>query len=270
MWLKLSPTKVGSWQGCPRKYFYSYVARERAGRAWAHLSYGNAVHAALRSWFELPAEHREVDAIPGLIDGAWSNAGFKDGEQATLWRERAAAIIRDYLDGIDPHFEPMSTERSLAFKTDAFIMEGRIDRLDESGGEVAVVDYKTGRRAPDAGEVRGSSALAMYALMVQRCLGRPAFEVSLHHIPSGVQSSWRHSPESLLRHEQRIGQIAADISLAQDTWEAADRNPEIIDELFPATPGPLCGFCDFWGRCAVGQATTQRKESWAGLGEDEG
>jgi len=269
MWLKLSPTKVGSWQGCRRKFYLSYVAKEPTGNAWAHLSYGNAVHAALRSWFDLPAEDRDSDAIPGLVDRGWNDAGFKDAEQAARWRARAAVIIREYLDGIDPRFEPMSTERSLAFKTETFIMEGRIDRLDESDHEVAVVDYKTGRHAPSADEVRGSAALAMYALMVQRCLGRPAFDVSLHHVPSGERISWRHSPESLLRHERRIGQIAADISLAQDTWEAADGSPEVIDELFPATPGPLCGFCDFWDLCAVGQATAQRKEPWAGLGEDE-
>lgn len=270
MWLKLSPTKVGSWQGCPRRYFYSYVTRQRPGKTWAHLSYGNAVHAALRSWFEIPANERHRDSVPRLVERGWSDAGFRDEKQAAEWRARAAEVVADYLGGIDPDFEPLSTERSLAFKADTFIMEGRIDRLDESGGEVAVVDYKTGRRVPDEDEVRGSSALAMYALMVQRCLGRPAFEVSLHHIPSSTRISWRHSSESLRRHEQRIEQIAADVSRAQDTWEASDHDAKLLEELFPPDPGPVCGFCDFWDMCVAGQAHTQPKESWEGLGEAAG
>jgi hypothetical protein len=87
VFLKLSPTKVSAWQDCPRKYYFTYVAKERRGRSWAHLSYGNAVHGALRSWFDLPTEVRTPDRIPKLVDDAWSNAGFADETQAARWRE---------------------------------------------------------------------------------------------------------------------------------------------------------------------------------------
>ncbi len=265
MLVKLSPTKVGAWQDCPRKYFLTYIARERHGRSWAHLSYGNAVHGALREWFDLPVEQRTADRIPALVDGAWTDAGFQDQAQAARWRATATRIVRDYLAGVPSSFEPMSTERSLAFKTETFIVEGRIDRLDERDGEVSVVDYKTGRSAPAEEEVRGSAALAMYALMVQRTLNRPCFDVALHHVPSGSQVTWRHTPRTLERHLDRIGELATDITRAQDTWESTEQSDEIRDELFPARPSALCGYCDYWDICPSGQQQTRRRESWEAL-----
>lgn len=269
MFLKLSPTKVGSWQDCPRKYYYSYIDRQRRGQSWAHLSYGNAIHGALREWFDLSAPERTADRVPALVDRAWSNAGFRDEQQVSQWRERAVRIVSDYLTGIASDFEPMSTERNLAFKTDTFIVEGRIDRLDEEDSGVAVVDYKTGKSAPSPDEVRGSLALAMYALMVQRTLNRSCFDVSLHHIPSNTQVSWRHTPATLERHLERVAGIAADITRAQDTWESTDQSDEIRDELFPARPGALCGYCDFWDLCPTGQLHTSRREPWEALVLDE-
>jgi RecB family exonuclease len=269
MLVKLSATKVGTWLDCPRKYFFSYVARQPRTRSWAHLSYGNAVHGALREWFDLPMGARKAERVPALVDAAWSDAGFEDESQAAHWRETATTVVREYLAGLPAAFEPMSTERNLAFKTDSFIMEGRIDRLDEHEAEVAVVDYKTGKSVPSNDEVRGSTALAMYALMVQRTLNRACFDVSLHHVPSGSKVSWRHTPRTLHRHLERIGAIAVDIDRAQDTWESTDSSDAVRDELFPPRPGRLCGYCDYWDICPAGQQSAQRRESWAGLESPE-
>lgn len=141
---------------------------------------------------------------------------------------KTTASIHNPLDSpIVGNTGKISTERNLAFKTDTFIVEGRIDRLDEEDSGVAVVDYKTGKSAPSPDEVRGSLALAMYALMVQRTLNRSCFDVSLHHIPSNTQVSWRHTPATLERHLERVAGIAADITRAQDTWESTDQSDEI-------------------------------------------
>jgi len=273
VFVKLSPTKIGTWQDCPRRFYYSYVARERSRRSWAHFSYGNAVHGALRAWFDVPSDARKVDPeaelVDQLVDRSWSNAGFRDADQAAEWKQRAVRIVRDYLSGLDPHFEPLSTERNLAFKQDGFIVEGRIGRLDESARVVTVVEYKTGKSAPSSDEVRGSAALAMYALMVQRALDRPCFDVALHHVPSGARVAWQHSAQSLDRHLNRIAGIAADIGRVQDTWESTDQSEEIRDELFPPQPGALCAFCDYWSKCPAGQLRSPQRESWEGLSRDD-
>lgn len=270
--VQLSPTKAGTFQDCPRKYYLSYVARERHGRSWAHLSYGNAVHGALRYWFDLPVHERTPDQAAALVADSWKDDGFRDSEQAQRWRQRAVQIVGNYLAGLDPHFQPMSTERTLAFKTDTFSMQGRIDRLDEDATGVAVIDYKTGKNPPTIDEVRGSAALAMYAVMVEKALRRPCTEVALHHVPSGEQVSWQPTEDSLAQQVRRMESLAADISRAHDTWdslgEPADQF-DVLDGVFPATPSPLCGFCDFWDVCAAGQEHATRRESWEGLEREQ-
>lgn len=266
--VQLSPTKASTWLDCPRRFYYAYVAKQRHGRRWAHLSYGNAVHGALRAWFELPVQQRRPDNVADLVAAAWVNDGFRDEEHAELWKERAEKIVTAYLADLDPAFEPLSTERTLSFKTETFTMQGRIDRLDDNGDAVGVVDYKTGKTPPTGDDVRGSMALAMYAAMVQRVLRRPVGTVSLHHVPSGERVSWQHSPESIAVQVRRMESLATDIARAQDTWdsmEVAELGSGALDGVFPAQPSALCGFCDYWDVCAAGQARADRRESWEGL-----
>jgi len=282
-YLKLSPSKAASWVDCPRRYFLTYVERRRSGQTWAHFAFGNSVHAALREWFELPFDQRPSQDVDALVRQVWIDSGFRDREQSDEWRARAAHMVATYVRQLDPTFQPFSTERTLAFKAERFIMQGRIDRIDLTQGRASVVDYKTGKSIPSPDDVRGSQALAMYALMLQRALGHACFDVSLHHLPSGNQVTWTHTDESLKRHLDRVSQIAQDITIAQDTYEsnipgsnspdanspdAEDSSQErdrMLDELFPARPSALCGFCDFWSECAVGQSFTRRKEPWEGL-----
>lgn len=270
-YLKLSPSKAGTWVDCPRRYFHTYVERRRVGISWAHFSLGNSIHAALRAWFELPRNERTLDVVEELVGRVWIDAGFRDREQSEQWRRRATRLVAAYLGGVSPDSEPIGVERTLAFKTDGVIIEGRIDRIDridDHDGRPTVVDYKTGKSMPSTDDVRGSHALAMYALMVQRALGEPCFEVSLHHLPSGTQSSWTHTSGSLERHLNRMLHIAGDIVAAQDTWESAsssDIDHPLLDELFPARPSAVCGYCDHWDICTRGRESTERKDSWAGL-----
>ena len=62
----ISPSKLGTWLDCPRRFFLQYVERQRASGSWAHLSMGNAIHNALRDWFDDPAsvmDDRRVYAV---------------------------------------------------------------------------------------------------------------------------------------------------------------------------------------------------------------
>jgi hypothetical protein len=270
-YVKLSPTKAAAWVDCPRRFFYSYAERRPVKSTWAHFVYGNAVHRCLKQWFDLEPDQRTTDVIEQAITKSWSDDGFRDVDHSHAWRDKAIAVVLAYVANIDPNLEPLASERTLAFKDDAcgFVMEGRVDRLDEDGSSVMVVDYKTGKSVPSPDDVRGSEALAMYAVMVQRVLGRHCSSVALHHVPSGNVVSWHHSQESLTRQVDRMGAIASDIRVAEDTWESTDHDDQALDDLFPPKPGGLCGFCDFWNVCAAGQGHASRREPWEGLPELE-
>ena len=266
----ISPSKLGTWLDCPRKFFLQYVERQRVSGSWAHLSMGNAIHNALRDWFDEPAAPRTRERAELLVRAHWTQAGFRDAEQSGQWQSAAAAMVWAYLSGLDPAFAPHSVERSLGAIAPGIALNGRIDRLDGGGGDpesLVVVDYKTGKRILTSDDARGSFALAIYAVCVERSLRRPCTRVELHHIPSGVVAAHVYEPSTLQRQIDRVVQIAGEMAQAEEDQRAgAD-----LSEVFPPRPSPLCGWCDVRDWCPEGAASAPKKDPWSGLpvAEDE-
>jgi putative RecB family exonuclease len=262
-----TPSKLAAFSDCPRRYRFAYVDRPSPpkGPPWAHNTVGSAVHAALRSWWDLPVERRTTGSARQLLYAAWSQNGFRDAEQSQSWRARAAGWLTDYVATLDPTDEPVGNERTVGATTERLALSGRIDRIDQRGNELVVVDYKTGRVPSTDDEARGSPALAAYVLGVRRTLRRPCSRVELHHLPSGTVASFEHTERSLANHVRRAEDIAEDITAATDSL-AAGAEP---DEAFPAVPGRQCGWCDFRPSCPIGQAATPAREPWSFLAEDD-
>jgi RecB family exonuclease len=268
--LSCTPSRLGSWLDCPRRYRFAYVDRPMPakGPPWAHNTVGAAVHVALAAWWSLPLDRRTPAAAGHLVRDRWTPMGFRDDAQAEDWRERAAEMVQRYTEGLDPADEPVGVERTVALKTDRLAVSGRIDRLDRRGEELVVVDYKTGRHVLSTDDARGSLALAIYAAAAARTLRRSCLTVELHHLPSGSVVVWRHTEQTLARHLGRAHEIAAEAVQAQSDAQSAS-TPEELDAAFPPQPGPMCGWCDFVAHCPAGRAAApQRTASWAGLPSD--
>ena len=261
-----SASALGVWLDCPRRYRLQYVDRPSPprGGAFAHSSLGSSVHNALRDWWLAPRGRRTPEAAATQLDLAWIPDGYRDPEQAETWRARAREWVTRYVSGLDPDDEPRSVERNVAARYGDTQLKGRIDRLDERGGELVVVDYKTGRRGVSADEARGSWALAIYAYAVERTLRRPCRRVELHHLPTGEVVAHEFSLESLKRQLGRITDAAEETRASVEALAAGGDG----EELFPARPSPGCAWCDFHRSCAAGRAAVaQPKQPWDGLGE---
>ena len=260
---RASPSKLLAWVDCPRRYRMQYLDRpappSRPQRG--HTSFGVAVHNALRDWWDLPAEQRTPAAGAELVRSSWIDLGFRDADQSREWRELAQRQVVDYLDDVDPAHQPLGIERTVSLKTGVFTLQGRIDRLDDRGAELAVVDYKTSRWEPTDDDARTSLPLALYAAAAWKMFRRKCVRVELHHLPSGGVASHEHTGESLQR------KIAEAESIAQDARRAEEDYAEfgVDSSRFPAKVGPLCQWCDFRAHCPAGQAFGPEKSDWAAL-----
>lgn len=283
-----TPSRLNTWLDCPRRYRFTYLDRPspQKGPPWAHNSVGISVHNALAGWWREPYERRTTTVAGILLAGGWIGEGFRDAEQSAAWRDRAREMVVGYVAGLDPSAEPVGVERTVATRTPAIALSGRVDRLDLRGGELVVVDYKTGRRPPGPDDARSSLALAVYAIASSRVMRRPCHRVELHHLPTGSVVEWEHTDESLARHLGRAEEIAAEASEADDRYRAwsagAPRGvrtapgtgrtpPEVppeIDALFPPRTGPLCSWCDFRRHCPEGRAAAGDRLPWEGLADD--
>jgi RecB family exonuclease len=264
---KVSPARLATFDDCPRRYRLSYLTRPTPQRTgpWAHSTLGAVVHNALRALFDLPVAKRVPQKAVALVAEYWKDAGFEDSEQAARYRARAKGWVAEYVEDNDVSHDPVGLERWVSAPVSAtpgerpsMIIEGRTDRIDQRDGELVIVDYKTGRRAPDEYEARASQALALYAVASSRTLRTPCTTVELHHLPSGTIAAAEHTPESLQRHLQRAEETAGDLRLATDTLDAGGDE----DVVFPARPDRRCAWCDFRPSCAVGQETAPQMQPW--------
>ena len=250
-----TPSRLGTWQDCPRRYRFTYLDRPAPpkGPPWAHNSVGAAVHTALAAWWDQPLERRTPTTAAALVRSKWIALGFRDDEQSNSWRDRAADMVERYAGGLDPEQVPVGIERTVGMATDRLAFSGRIDRLDRRADELVVVDYKTGRHVLSTDDTRGSLALALYAIAAGRTLRARCVRVELHHLPTGEVHAWEHTEQTLDRHLRRAHDLAEEIQAA---------------EAFPPAPGPMCGWCDFAAHCPEGRAAAAPKPSWAGLAEE--
>jgi putative RecB family exonuclease len=261
-----TPSKLGAYTDCPRRYRYSYVDRPTPpkGPPWAHNSLGASVHTALKNWYALPVDRRAPGVLPTLLKSTWVREGYRDVDLEKAAYQRALHWLETYVSSLDPADEPLGVERVVATKTAVLALNGRADRIDSrlgpEGPEAVIVDYKTGRSGLDADDARGSQALALYAYAAARVFRRPCRRVELHHLPTGTISGHEHSDESLARQIRRAEQTAQDI-MAAEKAVAAGADP---DAEFPTNPGALCGWCDFRKVCPAGAEVTA-KDPWTAV-----
>ncbi|HXV94238.1 MAG TPA: PD-(D/E)XK nuclease family protein [Pseudonocardia sp.] len=262
---RVTPARLGAWTSCPRRYRLTYLDRPAHARrgARAHNTLGAVVHLALRALFSLPAAQRTAAAAAGLVDRNWSSEGFRDAAQAAEYRARARGWVAEYVERLDPDVEPVGVERWVSVPTGRVLVEGRADRIDERDGELVIVDYKTGRRAPGAADARRSAALALYALAAQHTMHRPCRRVELHHLPTGEVAAWEHDAASLRSHLEHAEAVAAESAAAADALAAGVPGPDEVDALFPARTSAGCASCEFRAHCPEGRAAVPEAEPWA-------
>ena len=117
-------------------------------------------------------------------------------------------------------------------------VRGRYDRVDrDASGRVTITDYKSSdvRDPATAGRrARESMQLAIYALAWEAQHGRPAEELSLHFLESGLVGRSAPTQKRLARAAEQVATAAAGIRAGQ----------------FEADPSPMkCGFCPYRQIC---------------------
>src|SRR6185312_11788603 len=88
--VRVTPAKLSTWIGCPRRYRMAYLDRPAPARggAWAHNTLGAVVHTALRALFDLAPDRRRPHAAAGRVDRIDERDGelvvvdYKTGRQA--------------------------------------------------------------------------------------------------------------------------------------------------------------------------------------------
>jgi DNA helicase-2/ATP-dependent DNA helicase PcrA len=237
--LRLSYGQIDDYETCPLKYRYVHVLRVPllAHHAVVH---GHAVHQAVRRHFEARLAGRPFseDDLVAAFRAAWVSEGFlsREHEEERL-RSGEAMLRRFHAEEAKAPWAPTAVEEEFAFAVERNRVQGRYDLVIERGGEVAIVDFKTGDvRDEKAAQKRAKESLQLdvYALAHLRTKGRLPDRVELRFLESALAAGRRPTADEARATEERI-RAAADA---------------IRKRVFPARPTWMaCGQCPFREIC---------------------
>jgi putative RecB family exonuclease len=233
-----SPTKLSTWRQCRRRYRYRYVDHLPAKpRPW--LSFGQSLHATLKDVFDARPENRKLARAERSYRGNWVRKGYQGVEEERSYFERGVAALRRIFASDDIRSpRPRALEFNVQAKIDDVVLCGKVDRVDDGSEGLVVTDYKTGRpRAPE--RAQADHAFTMYALLVRARFKQPPAQLIWDFVETGDRVVTARAPEALDRARADVLALVAQVR---------------ADQEYPASPGQMCGWCDYLEHCPEGQA----------------
>jgi putative RecB family exonuclease len=261
----LSPSRAADFKTCPLLYRFRSIDRLPERPSSDQLR-GTLVHAVLERLFDLPAEQRTPPQAADLVGPEWArmlaeHEGLADlfatgapapepgGAAApAAWEPDEATFLasaRDLLDGYfaveDPRrLEPAERECLVTTEVDEgrLVLRGYVDRLDVSpGGDLRVVDYKTGGAPREAFEARALFQLKFYALVLWRTRGVAPRVLRLLYLKDAEICDYAPDTGELERFERTLLAL----------WAAIER--ALAERDFRPKPSRLCGWCAHQALC---------------------
>jgi putative RecB family exonuclease len=244
----LSPSRAGDFLTCPLLYRFRVVDRLPEPPSPAAVR-GTLVHAVLEHLFDQPAPDRTPDAARSLVEPEWERliaeepelAGlFPDKQELAAWLEGAGVMLDRYFTLEDPRrIEPAHRELSVeAELASGLHLRGYIDRLDVApGGEIRIVDYKTGTSPPEEFEARALFQMRFYGLAIWRAQGRVPSMLQLIYLGNGEIVRYQPDESDLLATERKVEAL----------WQAIERALRSGD--WRPRPGRICEWCAHQAIC---------------------
>ncbi|MDR0343930.1 MAG: PD-(D/E)XK nuclease family protein [Nocardiopsaceae bacterium] len=238
----LSPSRAGDFLTCPLLYRFRVIDRlpEPPSPVAAR---GTLVHAVLERLFDRAAPDRTPQAARELVLPEWERLQaaepelaslFPDEQERAAWLEQAGEMLDRYFTLEDPRrLEPAHREMSVAaLLSSGLQLRGYIDRLDVApGGDIRIVDYKTGTAPPAEFEARALFQMRFYALVLWRAQGRVPRLLQLMYLGSG----------EIMRYQPDEADLRATERKVEALWQAIKRARASGD--WRPRPGRICDWC---------------------------
>jgi putative RecB family exonuclease len=234
---------------CPLLYRFRVIDKLPQAPS-AAAARGTLVHSVLERLFDLPAGGRTIEAAAAMVEPQWLALLEGEPELAELvdetdaaavatWFGDAVSLIERWFTLEDPtRLEPAERELYVETEVDGLTLRGYVDRLDLTpGGEMRVVDYKTGRSPSELFEAKALFQMKFYALVLWRLHGRVPRMLQLVYL--GNSEIVRYSPDEdeLLAVERKLKAL----------WHAIETAAQTGD--WRPSKSRLCDWCDHRALC---------------------
>ncbi len=244
----LSPSRAGDFLTCPLLYRFRVIDRlpEPPSPAAAR---GTLVHAVLERLFDEPPAQRTPPTAQAMLAPQWERliaeepelAGlFESDEERSVWLAEARDMLDRYFTLEDPtRLEPRHREHAVeAILESGLLLRGYIDRLDvAAGGEIRIVDYKTGTAPKEEYEARALFQMKFYAVVLW---------LTQQQVPKLLQLIYLGNGE-IVRYAPDESDLRATVRKISALWQAIERARSTGD--WRPRPSRLCAWCAHQAIC---------------------
>jgi superfamily I DNA/RNA helicase/RecB family exonuclease len=252
--LGMSGSALAAHVRCPLRWFLEREVGARAP-ATAAQGFGLVLHAVVRLVSD-GVLAPDVPALLARLDDVWPSLGFEAPWHGAHERREAEAALRRFLAWHTTRDRRVAgSEQEFSVEIGDVVLRGSADRVEiAAGGEVHVVDFKTGKTARSGDDLAADPQLGVYQLAARE----GAFaELAGDAAVGGAELVW-------LRIERRgeLPQVQRQDPLpyGDDTWVhamLASAATAIRAESYPARPDDDCDRCPFRGACPAHPAGGQ-------------
>ena len=198
---------------------------------------GIVVHSVLEKVSRRMMDGGEVSEEEALamLDSAWRSSMWESRTQEAQDREAAEGMVRSFLAMQAGRDDPIvGVEEWFDLEIEGSRVSGKIDRVDDRGDRLEVIDYKTGRSKLSRPKLRQDFQMVFY------CEGAEA----IHGKPVGRAGNW-----NLRFDNETMVEITP-----EEREEVLERAREVIRAVkagnFEARPEyRTCMYCDYADLC---------------------
>lgn len=249
-----SPSRLETFERCPRRFYFRYRLRIPAESESIEAFVGKRVHEVLERLYRATARVlvptlAQVHArYHRLFDAAYDAARVRIArveERVASYRELGAHCLSNYYHDHYPfdHDETLGLEQPVQFQVGALAsgpvhVRGFIDRVSrDRDGAVLIHDYKTGARVPSQQSLDQDLQLALYELGWRERHGedRPV-RLVWHFVRRGILRTSERSPA---QRQALRGQVLSRVARIRE------------EKSWTPRPGPLCRWCEYRDGCAA-------------------
>jgi RecB family exonuclease len=240
----LSATAVESYNVCPLQF--------KLEREWriprdvpAAMQYGASMHRVLKTYFDALRMERPLSEaeLIDLFKADLAQAVIEDPYQRDLYEQQGVLQLQDFYARMRRSAAPrvLHTEEHFEVRLGEATVVGRIDRIDDLGnGQVAIVDYKTGKpRAQD--DADESLQLSIYAI--------------------AAHEKWGYQPERLMFYNLEGNSAVATVRNSFELENAKARIAEVAQQIaagkFEPKTGYHCRLCPYRNLCPATEKPVQ-------------
>jgi putative RecB family exonuclease len=244
----LSPSRAADFMTCPLLYRFRVIDRLPEPPSPA-ATRGTLVHAVLERLFDEPAAARTAEAARAMLAPQWERLlaeepglaeMFSADEDRSAWLAEAGRMLDRYFTLEDPtRLEPRHREHGVEVVLESgLLLRGYIDRLDvAAGGEIRIVDYKTGSAPREEYEGQALFQMKFYAVVLW---------LTQQQVPKLLQLIYLGNGE-IVRYAPDEADLRATLRKIGALWQAIDRARSTGD--WRPRPGRLCGWCAHQAIC---------------------